>query len=185
MVSDHTKYIKDLQGTGIPIFGNPSTQKKFSCVHTTVLPNRRTEVGDAWYIIPFEVPHTNSDGTECQNYAYLIEKCGERFLYMTDWMYCPYNLKPFNINHFLIAVNYTDLEDNESGKINHVLRGHSSLETVKGFLKASMTDACRSIIACHLSSRNADELKVMETLIEIAPTVRNLYIAKKGTTYIL
>lgn len=148
------------------------------------LPKARSADVGGWKAIPFEVPHTNGDGTECQCYAYLIERNAERLLYMTDWMYCLYNLSKFNINHFLIAVNYTDLdEEDRSGKISHVVRGHSSLETVKGFLEASMTDACRSIVCCHLSSRNADELKIMESLIEIAPTVRNLYIAKKGMTY--
>ena len=184
MVSDHTKYIKDLKTTNIPIYGNKSVHEKFPGVH--VLDTRhRTSLDGEWDVIPFEVPHTHSDGTECQNYAYLIDRLGERLLYMTDWMFCRYDLSPFNINHFLIAINYTELDAEEAGKNNHVLHGHSSLETALEFLKTSMTDACRSIIACHLSQRNCDELKVMEGLVNTAPTVRTLAVAKKGIRYTL
>lgn len=113
------------------------------------------------------------------------------FLYATDFQYIgnngkEYSFKSFNINHFLIAVNYTDLDDEDkSGKISHVVRGHSSLETVKEFLKTSMTDACKTVIACHLSSRNADESKIVRELTELVPETVNVVIAKKGMTLTL
>ena len=180
---DHTKYIKDLHTAGIPIFGNLSTKEKFPYVRTLATA-RRQDVGNGWFVIPFEVPHTNGDNTECQNYAYLIERNCERLLYMTDWMYCPYNLSKFNIHHFLVAINYTDLEyEDEEGKISHVVRGHSSLETAKEFLKKSMTDSCKNIIICHVSQRNADEGKILQELTGIAPTTVNVIIARKGMTY--
>ena len=168
----------------IPIFGNLSTKNKFPYVRILVT-SRRQDVGNAWFVIPFEVPHTNGDSTECQNYAYLIEKNHERLLYMTDWMYCQYDLSKFNINHFLIAVNYTDLEEDDGGNISHVVKGHSSLETTKDFLKTSMTDACKNVIACHLSSRNCDEAKVIRELKEIVPETVNVTIAKPKSIYLL
>lgn len=145
----------------------------------------RTSIDGEWNVVPFEVPHTNSDGTECQNYAYLIDRLGERLLYMTDWMFCRYDLSPFNINHFLIAINYTELDVEEAGKKNHVLHGHSSLDTTLEFLKTSMTDACKTVIACHLSSRNADESKIVRELTELVPETVNVVIAKKGMTLTL
>lgn len=132
-----------------------------------------------WKVIPFTVPHTHNTGDPCENYAYIIANNGEKLLYMTDFMYSPYNLSKHNINHFLIAVNYTDLEDDNQGKISHVARGHSSLETVKDFLRISMTDKCKNILACHLSSRNADVRKILTELTELAPNA-NVCIAKKG-----
>lgn len=179
---DHAKYIKDFHKAGIPIFGNLSTKEKFHCVRTLAT-GRRVDVGNGWYVIPFEVPHTHGDGTACQNYAYLIERNCERILYMTDWEYCKYRLSKFNINHFLIAINYTDLEDDGQGGIHHVMQGHSSLDTALEFLRVNVTDNCRSVIACHVSERNGDELKIMEGLVNTAPTVRTLAVAKKGTTY--
>lgn len=135
-----------------------------------------------WKVIPFTVPHTHNTGEPCENYAYIILNNGEKLLYLTDFMFCRYNLSKYNINHFLIAVNYTDLEDDNQGKISHVARGHSSLETVKDFLRVSMTDKCKSILACHLSSRNADAQKILTELTELAPT-SNVTIMQKGITY--
>ena len=100
-------------------------------------------------------------------------------MYMTDWMYCPFDLSKFNINHFILAVNYTDL-DTEEGKSGHVLRGHSSLETTVDFLKTSMTDACKSISLCHLSERNADENLILDTTKKLAGGKVNVNICKKG-----
>lgn len=179
---DHTKYMKDLKTAGIPIFSNGSVKEKFPYVR--VLPKARSADVGGWKVIPFEVPHTNSDGSDCQNYAYLIEKSGERLLYLTDWMYCPYNLSRFGINHFLIAINYTELEEeDEDSKIRHVVKGHSSIDTAIEFLKVSMTDACKNIIACHLSQRNACQKRILFDLVEIAPETVNVAIARKGETY--
>ena len=179
---DHTKYMKDLKTTGIPIFSNGSVKEKFPYVR--VLPKARSADVGGWKVIPFEVPHTNSDGTDCQNYAYLIEKSGERLLYLTDWMYCPYNLSRFDINHFLIAINYTELEEeDEDSKIRHVVKGHSSIDTAIEFLKVSMTDACKNIIACHLSQRNACQKRILLDLAEIAPATVNIAIARKGLSF--
>ena len=179
--SDHSEYIPQLKRPGIPVYTNAEVYAKYS--NTQVVREQRVFKECGWKAIPFSVPHTNNTGDDpCQNYAYMISKDGECFLYMTDWMYCPYDLSKFSINHFLIAVNYTELEDDKVGKIGHVLRGHASLETTKGFLASSMTSACRNIICCHLSQRNADEALIIRELTELAPNV-NVRIAKKGQSY--
>ena len=166
------KTLKELKKHSIYVFNKP-------------LDNRKYQIKDVAFTA-FPVPHTNSDGTECPCRAFIVEMNGQKLLYMTDWMYCKYDLSKFNINHFLIAVNYTDLDvEDKSGKISHVVRGHSSLETVKEFLKTSMTDACKTVIACHLSSRNADESKIVRELTELVPETVNVVIAKKGMTLTL
>lgn len=174
---------------GIPIFGNKAVKELFPYVRL-LPPNRTAEVGGGWKVIPFNVPHTHADGAECQNYAYLIKKDGITLLYATDYQYIgnngkEYSFKSFNVNHFLIAINYTELEDDGQGNIHHVLEGHSSLDTALEFLKVNVTDECRSILACHVSERNADELKIIEGLVNTAPRVRNIAICKKGITYSL
>lgn len=149
---------------------------------TKVLSPNKVFTYGKWKVIPFTVPHTHNTGDPCENYAYIILNNGEKLLYLTDFMYCPYDLSKYNINHFLIAVNYTELEDDNQGKISHVARGHSSLETVKDFLRISMTDKCKTIIACHLSSRNSNESQVLTELKELAPNA-TVCIAKKGACY--
>lgn len=181
--SDHVNAsaIKELRRNGIPVYGNKTASEKFPEV--TRLRQKHSIRIKSWKVTAFAVPHTNSDSTECENYAYIIEKNGERLLYMTDWMYCPYNLHAFNVNHFLIAVNYTDLgEEDDSAKRHHVLHGHSSLETAREFIKTSMTDKCKTVIACHLSARNADAEKILTELRDTAPNA-NVWIAKKGVSY--
>ena len=179
---DHSYAIPQIIHHGIDVFSNADVVDKFPGVKC--LGKNKTANLCGWKVTPFEVPHTNGDGSECQNYAYIIERDGERLLYMTDWMYCRYKLSKFRINHFLIAVNYTDLEEEDSeGKIAHVVSGHASLDTVKDFLKASMTDDCRSVVACHLSERNADKSVILRELNEIAQGTVNVAIAERGHTY--
>lgn len=97
---------------------------------------------------------------------------------MTDWMYCGFRLEQFRINHFLIAVNYSEIPEGENR--NHVIRGHASLDTVKDFLLTNMTLDTRSVIACHLSEVNADAYKIFTELTNIAPSGVKVAIAKKG-----
>ena len=176
---DHSAGIKQLLHHGIDVFTNREVMEQID--GTKWLKSKNTATLRGWSITPFNVPHTNTDGTDCENYAYLIDKDGERLLYMTDWMYCPYKLARYNIHNYLIAVNYTDLEEeDEGGKISHVVRGHSSLATTQDFLKASMTPACKNVIACHLSRRNANPKVVLAELSNTVWPNVNVAIAKKG-----
>ena len=179
---DHVAGIQQLQRHGIDVYANHEVRKQFP--RCGWICRNHPEYINGWNITPFVVPHTNNNGEKCLNYAYMIDKDGERLLYMTDWMYCPYNLSKFRINHFLIAVNYTDgdMQEDLDGNIRHILQGHSSLKTAKEFLQTSMTDDCKSIIACHVSQRNADEDLILTELKELASNA-TVVLAKKGMTY--
>lgn len=160
---DHSAHARDFIKSGIPVYTNAESAKKLNGSSICRANKKEVYWNNDWFI-PFEVPHTDNDGdTPCQNYAYIIQFNGERILYLTDWMYCPFNLAKFNINHFIIAINYSD-EISE----HHVLNGHSSLGTAVKFLKSSMTDACRSISICHVSERHADPDLILETINELA-----------------
>lgn len=145
----------------------------------TPLKERAWKTIGKWHVLPFPVKHTNADeDTECPCLAFIIKRDGETILYMTDWMYCGYNLSPFRINHFLIAVNHTDIPDAENKR--HILFGHSSLDTVKDFLLTNMTLDTKTITAVHLSEMNADEDRILQELTDIAPSIVKVSIAKKG-----
>ena len=142
-----------------------------------IVPEKKwTAVAD-WKFLPFAVPH---DGVP--NFAYIVQTSGHRLLYMTDFEYCPFTVKKLNIDTFLIECNYCgDLERFENeGKYEHVLRGHSSLETVKGFIQANMTDSLKNIILCHLSSSNSDEGQMLSEITAMVPETVNVTIATKG-----
>lgn len=91
------------------------------------------------------------------------------------------------INTWLIECNHSiEIEEfEEDGNFEHVLRGHSSLETVKQLVEVNMTDSLQDIILCHVSSRNADEGQILREITAIVPETVNVTIAKKGTTYAL
>lgn len=132
-------------------------------------------------VLPIPVKHTNNDGTECPNQAFVIERDGERLLYMTDWQFCKYRLSSLHINHFLIGVNYSEIPEGENR--DHVLHGHASLKTVKEFLKVNVTEDTRTILACHLSELNADPDKIYQELVDIAPYGCLVDIAEKGKVF--
>lgn len=171
--SDHAMSVSQAVKNGIPCYGNAE-----KC---TPLPDRTWKDISGWKVLPIPIHHTNNDGSECPNQAFIVQKDVQRLLYMQDWQFCRFKLDSLKINHFVIGINYTEIPEGENR--DHVLHGHASLKTALEFLKTSMTDSCRSIIACHLSERNCDELEVIQGLVNTAPTVRTLAVAKKGITY--
>ena len=172
---DHSIAVKDAVRNGIPCFGE--------CSLCTPLPERKWTDISGWKVLPIPVKHTNNDGSECPNQAFVIQRDGQRLLYMTDWQFCKYRLTSLHINHFLIAVNYSENPEGENR--DHVLHGHASLDTVKDFLLTNMTLDTKSIIACHLSGQNADAEKIYRELVNIAPDGCLVEIAEKGNTYTL
>ena len=78
-------------------------------------------------------------------------------LYITDTNLIKWRFK--GITHILLGVNYDkDLIDNEdSAKVNHVYRGHMSIDTACDFVKANNFKDLENVIMCHLSKNNADK----------------------------
>lgn len=177
---DHAGKIEDFMRAGIKCYSNELTANDI--VETTSkklwkLPDKKwTSIYGNYRIFPFNVPHE-----DVPNSAYLIEfPDGERLLYATDFELIKYRLDKAKINHFLIAVNRSEDVEKNDVAYDHRYRGHSSLETVKEFLKASMSDKTRSVIACHLSKQYADADKIERELSEICGDKVNVFIAEKG-----
>ena len=170
---DHALSVPQAVRNGIPCYGNAE-----KC---TPLPDRTWTDISGWKILPIPIHHTNNDGSDCPNQAFVIQKDGERLLYMQDWQFCRYRLTQLKINHFVIGINYTEIPDGENR--DHVLHGHASLDTVKDFLMTNITAGTRSIIACHLSDQNADPEKIYRELVDIAPDGCLVGIAEKGKVF--
>ena len=173
--ADHALSVPQAVRNGIPCYGNAE-----KC---TPLPDRTWTDISGWKILPIPIHHTNNDGSDCQNQAFVIQKDGERLLYMQDWQFCRYRLTQLKINHFVIGINYTEIPEGENR--DHVLHGHASLDTAKEFLLTNMTDRTRSVIATHLSEINADPDKIYRELVDITPDGCLVCIAEKGNTYAL
>ena len=129
--------------------------------------------------------HTNANGEPCPIYGFLItHKEMGRMLYITDCELIKWRFK--GINHILLGVNYDkDLIDRDNtGKANHVFRGHLSIDTACDFVKANYSDNLQNVIMCHLSSENADRYSFIEKM-EKAAYGANVDIAEPGKEWVL
>lgn len=159
--SDHAKYVRDFTSNGISVLKSEN-----------VIPKKIYKKG-ASAVIPFEVPHD----TLC--YGYLLNVDGRRVVYMTDFGYCKYTFKTWNVDTWLIACNHIDAPDSDEAKYAHVVMGHSSLSTVKEILEINKNDAMKNVILCHYSEI-ADTDRMIQEVKEVVGDGVNVYLAKKG-----
>ena len=178
--SDHSKSLNDFKSMGIPIFAPylGDRCKSMNMGEFTVKPFDLTTIDGNW-------THTNADGTSCPIYGFLITHTEMgRMLYITDCELVKWKFK--GINHILLGVNYDkDLIDNEdSAKVNHVYRGHMSIDTACDFVKANYSDSLQNVIMCHLSSENSDSDSFIEQMQKVAYGV-NVDVAERNKEWLL
>lgn len=160
---DHSKSLDDFKSMGIPIYA-PYLKIDYMSMNMgefTVKPFDLTTMDGSW-------THTNADGTPCPIFGFLItHKEMGRMLYITDTNLIKWKFK--DINHILLGVNYDkDLIDKDTGKANHVFRGHLSIDTACDFVKANYSDSLQNVIMCHLSSENSDRDSFIEKMKKVA-----------------
>lgn len=178
---DHSKSVEDLINMGIPVFQpyKPLIMNQFlSNSYFTVRIFDLTTSDNKWI-------HTNSDGSECPCYGFLIEhpEMG-KMLYITD---CEFVKWRFNgINHILLGVNYDKsmVDMSNPAKANHVLRGHMSIDTACDFVKANDSKDLQNVIMCHLSKNNADKNLFIEKMKKTVPNV-NVEVAERNREWLL
>lgn len=162
---DHSKSVKDFENMGIPVCKPYETllmNQFLANSYFTVRAFDLTTIDGSW-------THTNADGTPCPIFGFLItHKEMGRMLYITDCELIKWKFK--DINHILLGVNYDkDLIDRDNtGKANHVFRGHLSIDTACDFVKANYSDSLQNVIMCHLSSENSDSDSFIEKMKKVA-----------------
>lgn len=177
---DHSKSVADIRNMGIRVF-NPALDIFLDVVHFgnfTIRPFDLTTVDGRW-------THTNADGTECPCYGFLItHKEMGRMLYITDTNLIKWKFR--DINHILLGANYDkDLIDKgNTGKANHVFRGHLSIDTACDFVKANYSDSLQNVIMCHLSSENSDRDSFIEKMKKVACGVK-VDVAERNKEWLL
>lgn len=168
---------------GIPVYGPYLTPH---IAHNTTFRKSRFVVqGFELTTVDGRWTHTNADGTECPCYGFLItHKEMGKLLYITDTELIKWKFK--DINHILLGVNYDkDLIDRDNtGKANHVFRGHLSIDTACDFVKANHSNSLQNVIICHLSSENADKDSFIAKM-KNAVNVANVDVAEQGKSWIL
>lgn len=176
---DHSKSIKDFEAMGIPVFAPYRSLKPMIIgdYRLKIQAFDLTTIDGSW-------THTNADGTPCPIYGFLItHKEMGKMLYITDCEVVKWKFK--GINHILLGVNYDkDLIDRDTGKANHVFRGHLSIDTACDFVKANYSDSLQNVIMCHLSSENADKDSFIAKM-KNAVNGANVDVAEQGKSWIL
>lgn len=175
---DHSKSVKDFEAMRIPVF-------------TPYISLKPMRMGKEFKIQAFDLTtidgswtHTNADGTPCPIFGFLItHKEMGRMLYITDCELIKWKFK--DINYILLGVNYDkDLIDRDTGKANHVFRGHLSIDTACDFVKANYSDSLQNVIMCHLSAENADRDSFIEKMKKVAYGA-NVCVAERGLEILL
>ena len=178
--SDHSLSLAELRNIGIDVF-YPSVDPNVGVVN---FGNFRVQSFDLT-TLDGRWTHTNADGSECPCCGFLItHKEMGRMLYITDTNLIKWRFK--NINHILLGVNYDkDLIDNEdSAKVNHVYRGHMSIDTACDFVKANNSKDLQNVIMCHLSKNNADKDLFIEKMQKAIPNA-NVDVAEPEKSWVL
>lgn len=175
---DHSKSVEDFEAMEIQILAPylGDSCKPINMGEFTVKPFDLTTIDGNW-------THTDANGEPCPIYGFLItHKEMGKMLYITDCEVVKWKFK--GINHILLGVNYDkDLIDRDNtGKANHVFRGHLSIDTACDFVKANYSDSLQNVIMCHLSSENADRDSFVEKMKKVAGNA-NVDVAAAGKSW--
>ena len=177
---DHSESVKDFEAMGIPVFAPYRSLKPMIIgdYRLKVQAFDLTTVDGRW-------THTNADGSECPCYGFLIThpEMG-RMLYITDTNLIKWRFK--DINHILLGVNYDKdlINRGNTGKANHVFRGHLSIDTACDFVRANYSDGLQNVIMCHLSAENSDRDSFIEKMKKVVCGA-NVDVAEPGKEWIL
>ena len=158
---DHSRYVGDFVKSGIDVLSVNDVETK-----------KVYQKGEVKFVA-FEVPHD----VDC--YGYLIRMDGRTIVYMTDFGYCRYTFKSWNVDTWIVACNHILPPDSEEANYSHVVWGHSSLNTVKDILEASKSEALRNIILVHYNESQDLDSMVAEIQTVVGDQVK-VALAKKG-----
>lgn len=160
-LGDHTKYAREYENAGIPVFKPYETDKL-----------RQVQNFGNFTIKSFDLIHD----VPCSGFLIVHLDMG-RFLYASDTEYIKYRFD--QLNHILVEANYSaSLIDPNAVNRNHVLTGHMELQTTLDFLRTNNNPELRNVILCHLSGNNADPEQFRQ---EAGKSVAcDVYVAEKG-----
>ena len=159
---DHSSYISRFLSLGMKVYANEETclktknsgsRKNLICIES----GSQFKIG-TFIVKPFDVEHTNSDGTDCKNFGFLIYSTvtKEKMIWITD---CAYIENKFPaMDYICIECNYIDIENysDELQYVNKVVEtrrfhSHLSLNRCIDFLKKQDLSKIKEIRLLHLT----------------------------------
>lgn len=184
---DHSKSLNDFKSMGIPIYApyiQYTQHEGIHRYHTIPFSGFKVKAFDLT-TIDGNWTHTDANGESCPIFGFLItHKEMGRMLYITDCELIKWKFK--DINHILLGVNYDKylIDRDNTGKANHVFRGHLSIDTACDFVKANYSYGLQNVIMCHLSSENSDRDSFIKKMKKVAYGA-NVDVAERGKEWIL
>lgn len=178
---DHSKFIKDLTGSGINVLALPSvfeSHKLNNCFCINIAPLKGYKIG-GFTVYTLPVAHD----VPCLGFVITHKEMG-KLLFVTDTMMLEYKIP--GLNHIMIEANYSDtiLQDNIlSGAVpasmkQRLLQSHMELSTTKEYLLSNDISKVHEIILLHLSDNNSNSEVFRETISKA--TGKPIYVANKG-----
>lgn len=176
---DHSRSQRDFQDIFIPVYApyeqesKDIEKKKFGNFTVTSIPMLDKNM-ETWQ-------HTNSDGSQCPCYGFLITHPDMgKLLYVTDTKLITWTFQKQKINHILIGTNFDEETiTSDIAKRNHVITGHMSLQQATKFVKINETNSLRNVIMCHLSEENSDAEHFINEMKKVVKNA-NVHVAKAG-----
>jgi len=164
--SDHTKAIKYLPVE--VIYGDSAIEEVE--VNNQLKPFEKRVI-NGFEITPLPLSH---DSENC--FGFVIEKNGEKLIYVTDTGYINYKLKPYldNGDYYIMESNYDVkmlINSSRPGHLkNRILsdNGHLSNDMASEYLCELIGDKTKEIIFAHISEEVNTNEKVIKTFKEVA-----------------
>lgn len=131
---------------------------------------------ESFILRKIEMVHTNSDGTPCECYGYLIldKSTGEKMLWATDTQYIKNEFHP--LDFYCIECNYFETDEYD-GELDYIeksvemrrARSHMSCESVCKFLEMQDLSKCKEIYLLHISGSVGEKgkLKMIDKVREV------------------
>lgn len=187
---DHSQSISYLQDYNIPCYATNDTRIKYNLDYNNFIPlndNKLYKINDI-QIISLKVNHGSAD---C--YGFIFKDKDNMILFITDFMECKKNLKPFKFNEIFIECNYIEElwninrnnEENDYEKDNKYKRQintHQSLNNLIIHLKNMNLSNCDKITLIHVSE-DIGNRDLMKNTIEEEFGVECVALLHDGTEY--
>ncbi len=180
---DHAAFISQFIQHGLNVYATEETWAKEpispaynGLMHTI---DGSQIIAGSFIVKPFKVPHTNSDGSPCENYGFLIYSTvtKEKMLWVTDCAYIENKFPP--CDYICIECNYLDIEDysKELEYVNSMVEkrrftSHLSLNRCVSFLHKQDLSRVKFIKMLHLTkTQGIIKDKIKERFEEEFPSI--------------
>lgn len=189
-MNDHSQSIAYLQDYNIPCYATNDTRIKYNLDYNNFIPlndNKLYKINDI-QIISLKVNHGSAD---C--YGFIFKDKDNMILFITDFMECKKNLKPFKFNEIFIECNYIEElwninrnnEENDyeqENKLKRQINVHQSLGNLIVHLENMDLSKCDKITLIHVSE-DIGNRDLMKNTIEEEFGVECVALLHDGTEY--